>query len=145
MRSAVDEDRMREVTATRFVEATGDALAPAFEPRQILAYEGTFEPEAVTQTEEGWTVTATAPGMTVAFDFESRESGIYYTQRDEHGPFEAMETTISYERERDGSVVKAESRVTLGLPLASVTDRIAAWKRRGELKRLLRALAADVE
>jgi hypothetical protein len=30
------------------------------------------------------------------------------------------------------------------LPLASLTDRVAAWKRRGELERALDALAADV-
>lgn len=136
---------MREVTASRFVDATGDELAPVFQPEQILTYEGTFEAEAVTQTAEGWTVTGTAPGMTVAFDFEPRESGLYYAQRGEHGPFEAMETTLSYERERHGSLVTAESRVTLGLPVPAVSDRIAAWKRHGELRRLLDALAADVE
>jgi hypothetical protein len=35
--------------------------------------------------------------------------------------------------------------VSLGLPLAAVTDRVAAWKRRGELDRALDNLAAAVE
>jgi hypothetical protein len=145
MRRGAESQRMREVTVERFVAATAADLEPAFTPERILTYEGTFEPVDVTETASGWTVTATVPGMRVAFDFEPREAGIHYAQHGEEGPFDAMETTITYEREREGSLVRATSSVTLGLPLAAVTDRVAAWKRRGELRRLLRALAADVE
>jgi hypothetical protein len=37
------------------------------------------------------------------------------------------------------------STVSAGLPLPTITDRVAAWKRRGELRRALARLAADVE
>jgi len=136
---------MREVTAERFVAATSSELDGALSPRAVLEYEGTFSVEDVTETEDGWTVTARAPGMTVTFDFTERDRGVHYVQRGDAGPFDAMETTITYEREREGSVVTARSAVSLGLPVAAVSDRIAAWKRRGELRRALDELAADVE
>jgi len=135
---------MREVTAERFVAATGSELDRALSPRAVLEYEGTFAVENIEETEEGWTVTASAPGMTVTFDFARREQGIHYEQRGEAGPFDDMATTVTYEREREGSTVTARSSVSLGLPLSAVTDRVAAWKRRGELQRALDELAADV-
>ncbi|ESS06386.1 MAG: hypothetical protein A07HB70_01105 [uncultured archaeon A07HB70] len=33
--------------------------------------------------------------------------------------------------------------MSLGLPLAGLTDRVAAWKRRGELERALDRIADD--
>jgi hypothetical protein len=39
--------------------------------------------------------------------------------------------------------VTARSAVSLGLPVPALTDRVAAWKRRGELERLLDGLAAE--
>ena len=52
-----------------------------------------------------------------------------------------METTLTCEPENEGTRVTATSSVSLGVPPAVITDRIAAWKRRGELRRLLDALA----
>jgi hypothetical protein len=78
------------------------------------------------------------------FEFEPREDGYQYRQVGANGPFEAMETTLTYAASDHGSEVTVRSAVSLGLPLAAVTDRVAAWKRRGELKRLLAGLAAAV-
>lgn len=136
---------MREVEVSRFVAATDAEIDRQLSPATILEYEGTFRVADVTETDAGTTVTARGGGMAVAFDFEPRENGYFYAQQGEQGPFETMETTLTYERERDGCLVTLRSSVSLGLPLAALTDRVAAWKRRGELKRALDRLAADVE
>ena len=85
-----------------------------------------------------------ASGLTMRLDFEEREHGFVYRQRGTEGPFESMETELSLEPENEGCRVTATSRVSLGLPVAAVSDRIAAWKRRGELRRALDGLAEDV-
>ncbi|MFB6108620.1 MAG: SRPBCC family protein, partial [Haloplanus sp.] len=64
-----------------------------------------------------------------------------YTQEGAAGPFDAMETRLVVAAADEGARVTARSSVSLGLPLAPVTDRVAAWKRRGELRRLLDTLA----
>jgi hypothetical protein len=61
------------------------------------------------------------------------------------GPFGEMWTELSWGNENEGTRVTARSGVSLGLPVRSVTDRIAAWKRRGELDRALDRLATDLE
>jgi hypothetical protein len=53
-----------------------------------------------------------------------------------------MTTDLTVAAEDEGSRVTARSAVSLGLPVPALTDRIATWKRQGELKRLLDALAA---
>ena len=111
---------MREVTAERFVAATGSELDRALSPRAVLEYEGTFAVEGIEETEEGWTVSASAPGMTVTFDFAPRERGIHYEQRGEAGPFDEMWTSLSWTRENEGVRVTAHSGVSLGLPLATL-------------------------
>ncbi|MFB6165500.1 MAG: SRPBCC family protein [Haloarculaceae archaeon] len=135
---------MREVEVSQFVAATLPQLDRHLSPATVLGYEGTFAVEAVTETDDGWLVTASAGGMDAAFTFEALEHGYGYRQRGEQGPFEVMETRLTYEREREGSIVTARSTVSLGLPVPALTDRVAAWKRRGELERALSALADDV-
>jgi carbon monoxide dehydrogenase subunit G len=135
---------MREVEVSAFVPAPPAAVERALTPAAVVEYEGSFEVLDVEETDDGQTVTAGARGLTMRLDFEERENGVAYSQCGEDGPFDAMETDIAVEPENEGSRVTARSAVSLGLPVAAVTDRVAAWKRRGELRRALDALAEDV-
>jgi carbon monoxide dehydrogenase subunit G len=56
-----------------------------------------------------------------------------------------METSLSLEPENEGTRVTASSTVEAGMPLSPVTDRLAAWKRKGELKHAFRAISDDLE
>ena len=135
---------MREVEVSAFVPAPPAAVERALTPAAVVEYEGSFEVFEVEETDDGMTVTAGATGLTMRLDFEERPEGLHYSQRGDAGPFDAMETTIAVEPEDEGSRVTARSAVSLGLPLPVVSDRVAAWKRRGELRRALDALAEDV-
>ncbi|UPW01727.1 SRPBCC family protein [Halorussus gelatinilyticus] len=135
---------MREVEVSAFVPASPAAVQRALTPEAVVEYEGSFEVVGAEESDDGTTVTAEATGLTMRLDFEERPDGLRYSQRGDEGPFDGMETTFSVEAENEGSRVTARSRVSLGLPLASVSDRVAAWKRRGELRRALDALADDV-
>ena len=135
---------MREVEVSAFVPAPPAVIERALTPASVVEYEGSFDVRAVQETDEGWTVTAGARGLTMGLDFEEREDGLAYRQHGEAGPFEAMTTAITVEPENEGSRVTARSSVSLGLPIPAVTDRVAAWKRRGELRRALDRLAEDV-
>jgi hypothetical protein len=135
---------MREVEVSAFVPAPPATVERALTPESVVEYEGSFEVLDVEETDDGQTVVAGARGLTMRLDFEERADGLVYSQRGEEGPFDAMETTISVEPENEGSRVMATSRVSLGLPVPAISDRIAAWKRRGELRRALDALAEDV-
>ncbi|WP_129114080.1 SRPBCC family protein [Halegenticoccus tardaugens] len=135
---------MREVRATRFVRAPPTVVERTLSPAAVVESEGSFDVRAVDERDDGTTlVTAGARGLELTFRFEAREEGLSYAQ--EGGPFDAMETRLSVAPENEGSSVTMRSTVSLGLPAAAVTDRIAAWKRRGEIERALDALAADVE
>ena len=135
---------MRETEVSRFVAATPLEVERALTPVDIVSYEGSFD---VFDVEEGdrTRVTAGGAGLRMALEFERREDELHYEQVGEEGPFEAMWTRISWSPENEGTRVTARSAVSLGLPLGAVTDRIAAWKRRGELKRALGGLAEDLE
>ncbi|GGN85159.1 MULTISPECIES: SRPBCC family protein [Haloarcula] len=139
-----DSTAMREVVQTRFVDATPAELERVLSPSTVLEAEGTFTVVATADTDEGQRVTARGGGMEAVFEFEDRADGLHYRQVGEQGPFEAMETTLTYVARDHGSDVTVRSSVGLGLPLASLTDRIAAWKRRGELDRMLDGLADSV-
>ena len=135
---------MREVERTRFVDAKPAELDRALSPSAVLEAEGTFTVVDTEATEEGQRVTARG-GVETVFVFESRGDGYDYRQVGDRGPFESMETTLTYAARDHGSDVTVRSSVSLGLPLAAVTDRVAAWKRRGELDRLLDGIAAECE
>jgi len=136
---------MHEVEVSRFVGATLPAVERQLSPAAIVEYEGTFTVMDVEETGDGWIVTGRGGGLLEArFVFEEREDGYVYRQEGDTGPFEEMETTISLSRRDEGVDVTARSAVSLGVPLPLV-DRVAAWKRKGELKRALSRLAADVE
>lgn len=136
---------MREVEVSRFVRARPAELDRQLTPETVVTYEGSFTVRNVEERADGWLVTAGGRGLEMELAFEEREDGLYYEQRGDAGPLDTMWTRITYAPKDDGAVVTARSGVSLGLPLPAVTDRIAAWKRRGELKRALRGLAAEFE
>lgn len=136
---------MRTVEVSRFVSLQPAVVERALTPANVVEYEGTFEPVDVTEQDDGSTVvTATARGLQARFVFEPHPDGIRYVQQGEQGPFDVMETEWIHHPQDEGVRVVARSTVSLGLPLESVTDRVAAWKRKGELDRAIDALVDDV-
>lgn len=134
---------MREVERSRFVPMTPRELDGLLDPSQIVELEGSFSVESTAESEGGTLVTVSGPGLTFTLRFERLDRGFYYTQAGEAGPFESMETWITVEPENEGSHVSIRSAVSIGVPLP-LSDRLAAWKRRGELDRALDRLAAEV-
>jgi len=136
---------MREVSVERFVAATPAEVERALSPAALVEYEGSFDVREVEPDDDGTVVTASARGVGLTLRFADRENGIRYEQVGDAGPFDAMWTELSWTPKDEGTRVTAISGVSLGLPLGTVADRVGAWKRRGELKRALRALAADLK
>lgn len=134
---------MREVTAARTVDAQPSAVERALSPAGIVEYEGSFRVEDVTEADGETVVSVAARGLGFALRFTPREDGWEYRQ--EGGPLERMETTLTYEQADGGTRVELRSAVHVGYPPAALFDRLAGWKRRGELRRALSNLAADVE
>ena len=132
---------MREVEVSRFVRAPPRAVERVLTPATVVESEGSFTVRDVTDSEDGTLVTAGARGLELTLRFEERPDGLHYTQAGSAGPFDAMTTDLTVAAEDEGSRVTARSAVSLGLPVPALTDRIATWKRRGELERLLDALA----
>lgn len=136
---------MRTVSVSRHVRAPPAEIRHHIDPARLIELEGTFTVIDVTEGDGQTTVTARGGGMEVEFDFEETEDGYRYEQAGEAGPFDAMETVLSLRPKDEGSVVEMVSTVSLGLPIAAISDRIAGWKRRGELKRALKQLARDLD
>jgi carbon monoxide dehydrogenase subunit G len=132
---------MREVEVSRFVRATPAAVERVLTPATVVESEGSFTVRGVTEREGSTLVAAGARGLELTLRFEERPGGLRYTQAGSAGPFDAMTTDLTVEAENEGSRVTARSAVSLGLPVPALTDRLATWKRRGELNRLLEALA----
>jgi len=132
---------MREVEVSRFVQATPATVERVLTPATVVESEGSFTVREVTETDGGTLVTAGARGLELTLRFEERPDGLHYTQAGSAGPFDAMTTDLTVEAENEGARVTARSAVSLGLPVPALTDRLATWKRRGELTRLLDALA----
>lgn len=135
---------MRTVTATGRVDAPPDAVLATLDPMTIVDAEGTFSAIDREEADGETTVVARGGWMEVAFVFTETDHGYEYEQRGEAGPFETLETSLAVTPEDEGSRVTMQSTVSLGLPLASITDRIAAWKRRGEIKRAIDNIATSV-
>lgn len=131
---------MREVTVSRVVDATPAELSEWLDPPTIVRAEGSFSVEAVEDRDDAVVIVASGPGMQLPLRFEDREGAIYYTQEGEQGPFSHMETWIEIDGADNGTRVSIRSSVSLSAPLP-FGDRIAAWKRKGELTRLLEDLA----
>lgn len=137
---------MRTVEVSRVVDAPVSAVSDALDPATIVEYEGSFNVFDIETREDDWLVVAGATGLQLVLRFEENEDGIFYEQEEtDGGPLETMETTLTYRPADDGTDVTAVSTVGMGLRPAALTDRLAAWKRKGELERALEALAADVE
>jgi hypothetical protein len=134
---------MREVEVSRFVLAHPRAVRRVLSPEAVVAAEGTFAVSAVEETDDGTVVTAVGPGMSVPLRFESTDDGLRYAAEGDVGPFEHLETYVTVADESNGSRLTMRSTVALNLPLP-FADRIAAWKRRGELKRAIDELAESV-
>lgn len=134
---------MREVEVSRFVRATPTAVQRALTPATVVESEGSFTVRDVREANGATLVTAGARGLELTLRFEERPDGLRYTQAGSAGPFDAMTTALTVEAEDEGSRVTARSTVSLGLPAPALTDRLATWKRRGELNRLLSALADE--
>jgi hypothetical protein len=134
---------MREVEVSEFVLARPPAVHRALSPEAVVAAEGTFDVAGSREDEDGTAIVASAPGVTVLLRFQQRENGLAYTAEGEVGPFDHLETEVEVEPERNGSRVTMRSTVSLNLPLP-FADRIAAWKRRGELRRALDELVESV-
>lgn len=135
---------MGTVEVSRFVRTQPPVLERHLAPGTLVEYEGTFTVKGIDERNDEWLVDAAARGLETALRFERLENGFYYEQI-QGGPLETLETTLTYAPENEGVRVTAVSTVEMGIPPAALTDRIAAWKRRGELKRALSALADDVE
>lgn len=135
---------MRETEVTRFVQATPTEVERALDPASVVAHEGSFDVFDIEDREGTTLVIAGARGLRMTLRFEPRDDGFYYEQEGDAGPFDEMWTSLTWARKDEGVVVTARSGVSLGLPFSSFTDRVAAWKRRGELDRLLDRLVDDL-
>ncbi|WP_440770469.1 SRPBCC family protein [Natronorubrum sp. DTA28] len=133
---------MREVTVSRVVNASPVVVARWLDPPTIVEAEGSFTVETIDEHGDATVVVASGPGMQLPLRFEERDESIYYTQEGEEGPFSHMETWIDLEDVPDGTRVTIRSTVSLAAPLP-FGDRLAAWKRTGELKRALDALVEE--
>ena len=136
---------MRDVTVSRVVDASPEEIWARFDPPAIVEAEGSFAVETVEDDGDATIVVASGPGMRLPLRFEYREDAIYYTQEGDQGPFSEMETRLECEPVDggDGTRVTARSSVSLSAPLP-FGDRIAAWKRKGELNRALDEIESTV-
>ncbi|AGB30965.1 polyketide cyclase/dehydrase [Natrinema pellirubrum DSM 15624] len=135
---------MREVTVSRVVAAAPTELSAWLEPATIVEAEGSFAVERVEERGDATVVVASGPGIQLPLRFEDRDGSIYYTQESERGPFSAMGTRLEVESVDHGRTrLTARSTVELAAPLP-FGDRIAAWKRRGELTNLLESAETAV-
>ena len=137
---------MRTVEVSRFVRAQPAVVERALDPASVVEYEGSFSVFDVDDRGSETVVVAGGSGLELTLRFEERDDGLYYEQVEGEGqPLETMETTLTYAPRDEGTTVTATSTVSMGLRPAFLADRVAAWKRRGELRRALDALAEDVE
>lgn len=131
---------MRTVSVSRRVSAPPAAVRQHLDPMTIVDAEGTFTAVDRVESDGEVRVVARGGGMEVVFAFHETDAGYEYEQLGEAGPFEHMETTLAIAAEDEGARLTLESTVSLGLPLPAVSDRVAAWKRTGELERALSAI-----
>lgn len=138
---------MREVEVSRFVPESPAVVRRGLSPERIVEWERSFSvADAASVDEETTLVTVTGPGVGFRLRFERRSDGYRYAvdgDEDVPGPFDHLETWLTVEPEDEGSRVTLRSAVSLNAPVP-FADRIAAWKRRGELRRALDGLAESV-
>jgi hypothetical protein len=129
---------MREVEVRRFVDARPFEVGAVLTPETVVESEGSFEVREVREEDGVTLVAAGKSGVGLLLRFEEREDGVAYEQVE--GPLEALSTTITYRAKNHGTELTARSSVAASGP--GVLDRLAAWKRKGELKRALAGLDA---
>ncbi|WP_248517895.1 SRPBCC family protein [Salinarchaeum laminariae] len=136
---------MRTVEVSQFVQAPPGVVERALDPASIVEHEGSFEVRHVEERDGDVHVVAGGAGLELSFRFELRENGIFYEQiEDEGAPLETMETDLSWRSENEGTRIDATSTVSMGVRPRTITDRIAGWKRRGELRRALSSVSDAV-
>ena len=131
---------MREVEVSRFVAASPPEVLRVLTPATVVDAEGSFDVRDVTETAEGTVVIAGRAGLELRFLFEEREDGLAYEQTE--GPLSTLRTSIAARPKNEGTELVARSAVAVGGP--NVVNRLAAWKRRGELRRALAGIAERV-
>jgi hypothetical protein len=131
---------MREVAVDRFVAAPPAEVARVLTPERLVVAEGSFTVREVRDDGDATLIAAGRAGVELLFRFEPTEDGLAYEQLE--GPLERLTTTISYVPENEGTRLSARSSVAVRGP--GVLDRLAAWKRRGELRRALRTIDAEL-
>jgi hypothetical protein len=137
---------MRTVEVSRQVAAPPSAVGAALDPASVVEYEGSFSVFDLEEREDDWLIVAGGTGLRLTIRFEEHDNGVFYEQEQGEGqPLETMETTITYLPAEGGTDVTAVSEVSMGLRPTFLSDRLAAWKRRGELRRALDALVEAVE
>lgn len=136
---------MRTVSVDHVVSRGPSVVARTLDPKSMIEYEGSFSVVELERRESDVLVVVTGRGLTFTLRAEPLDAGLYYEQYEGGGPLDSMATTIRYEPTDGGTLVNATSEVSMGVPPAIVTDRIAAWKRKGELKRALAQFATAIE
>ena len=158
---------MREVERDRFIPESPTVIARALSPERIVEWEGSFsvvdvenattaetdverpitmEDPAAEGGEAVTLVTVSGPGVGFRLLFKRTPHGYHYVVADGDdpaGPFDHMESWLTVEPEDEGSRVRIRSAVSLNAPIP-FADRIAAWKRGGEIDRALDGLADAV-
>ncbi len=135
---------MRETEVSRFIPTTPARLDGALSPAKLVEYEGSFEPRKVVDLDSGTRVIAGRRGLEMGLFFETLPDGYRYEQEGSAGPFDEMETTITYEPENEGTRVWMRSAVALDLFPRRLTGRVAVWKRESELERALDAIEDEL-
>ena len=128
---------MREVQASRFVQTYPAVVEDVLSPDLILEAEGSFTVRDIDQSR----VTVGGYGLELVFEFTHHENELVYEQVE--GPLDRLRTTLSYGPENEGTRLTARSEVAVGGP--GVLDRLAAWKRQGELERALAGIAEQCQ
>jgi len=128
---------MREVEVSRFVRTYPDVVRDDLSSDSILESEGSFSVRAVEA--DGDRVVVGGYGLELVFEFTTHEDSIEYEQVE--GPLETLRTTLTCEPEDEGTRLTGRSQVAVGGP--ELVDRVAAWKRRGELRRALDSIASE--
>ncbi|WP_075937494.1 SRPBCC family protein [Halosegnis longus] len=131
---------MREVSVSRFVPAPPEEVERLLTPARLIEAEGSFTVRDTTERDGQTVVTAGRAGLELTFVFEAGERRLSYEQV--RGPLAHLATTVSYEPDDEGTTLTLDSTVATGGP--GIVDRVAAWKRKGELKRAIATLTREL-
>lgn len=131
---------MRDVAVSRFIAAPPTVVERALTPARIIEAEGSFTVREVREDGDGTLVAAGRAGVELLFRFEATDDGYVYRQVE--GPLDRLTTTISHASKDEGTRLTARSTVAVRGP--ALLDRLAGWKRKGELRRALAGIERAV-